>query len=171
MLYGSFGFFIFYFQLCIHTSVVLVSLGSKKELRSGFDTLAGSPKHRTSIVNQSSAVVDSSNDVESEITGAAGHVMTHQQSIDHSISTLRPQVADAIEANEIKAESLDKILENKIIKEKRFEFEKKLEQLRKKHDKEKIRVTTSINDVSDGIRIPTFCMGNKLIKRLSSKTM
>lgn len=150
---------------------MLVSLGSKKDLKSGFDTLTCSPKHRTSIVNQSLSMVDTSNDADNEVTGAVGHVMTHQQSIEHHPTSIPKPMVEQIEINEIKAESLEKILEHKIIKEKRMEFEKKLEQLRKKHDKEKIRVTASINDVSDGIRIPTFCMGNKLIKRLSSKTM
>lgn len=73
---------------------------------------------------------------------------------------------------DISAETLEKILENKLVREKRLEMEKKLESLRKKHDKEKLRVTShKSGDLTDGIRKSKFYMGNKLVKRLSSKNI
>lgn len=38
-------------------------------------------------------------------------------------------------SEEISAESLEKLMENKLVKEKRTELDKKLESLKKKHEK------------------------------------
>lgn len=115
--------------------------------------------------------------------GASGHgqLIQHQLSLDQSCSTsksatlpltsvsLPPEVPECVE---IVAESLDKILDYKIVREKRIEMEKKLEQMRKKHDKEKLRVTSQKSgDLTDGIRKTKFYMNNKLVKRLSNKNM
>lgn len=64
------------------------------------------------------------------------------------------------------AESLEKLMENKVVKEKKQEMEKKLEGLRKKQDKERLRLTSSDLDKSK-----TKFYTNKLVKRLSSKNM
>lgn len=110
------------------------------------------------------------------------HPIQHQLSLDQSCSTSRaaatlnsaaiPITSDLSECNDIVAESLDKILDNKLVREKRAELEKKLETLRKKHDKEKLRVTSHRSgDLTDGIRRSKFYMNNKLVKRLSNKNM
>lgn len=113
---------------------------------------------------------------DSDSGGAVGqHYITHQSSFDHSMtlktSVSAPCTNEPIEMD-ISAETLEKILENKLVREKRLEMEKKLESLRKKHDKEKLRVTShKSGDLTDGIRKSKFYMGNKLVKRLSSKNI
>lgn len=113
---------------------------------------------------------------DSDSGGAVGqHYITHQSSFDHSMtlktSVSAPCTNEQIEMD-ISAETLEKILENKLVREKRLEMEKKLESLRKKHDKEKLRVTShKSGDLTDGIRKSKFYMGNKLVKRLSSKNI
>lgn len=81
---------------------------------------------------------------------------------------------EAIEADAMKAEPLECILAHKVVREKRQEMEKKLESLRKKHDKEKLRICSSSpkagGDASDNKK-SKFNMGNKLVKRLSSKSI
>lgn len=67
------------------------------------------------------------------------------------------------------AEPLEKILENKLVKEKRDALEKKLKALRKNHDKEKLKAAT--DGVDGGVKRSKFSMGNKLVKKLSSKNM
>lgn len=57
-------------------------------------------------------------------------------------------------------------MENKLVKEKKQELEKKLEALKKKHDKERQRLTSADMDKSKA-KFYT----NKLVKRLSSKNM
>ncbi|CAB3385464.1 Hypothetical predicted protein [Cloeon dipterum] len=73
---------------------------------------------------------------------------------------------------EICAESLEQLMESKVVKEKKMELEKKLENLRKKHEKEKARfggqkTTSGDADKSKG----KFYMSHKLVKRLSSKNI
>lgn len=80
---------------------------------------------------------------------------------------------EAIEADAMRAEPLESILAAKVVREKRQEMEKKLESLRKKHDKEKLRICSSpkSGDSSSSEKKSKFNMGNKLVKRLSSKSM
>lgn len=87
-------------------------------------------------------------------------------------STSGAKSSEAIEADAIAAESLESILANKAVREKRLEMEKKLESLRKKHDKEKLRICSSPKaGESSSEKKSKFNMGNKLVKRLSSKNM
>lgn len=71
---------------------------------------------------------------------------------------------------EMAAEPLEKILENKLVKEKKVELEKKLESLRKKHEKKKVTLQTqkSTGDASEKI---SKLINMKLVKRLSSKNI
>lgn len=69
------------------------------------------------------------------------------------------------------AESLEKLMENKLVKEKRLELEKKLESLRKKHEKERLRVHSQKGSIDGEKHKSKFYMSNKLVKRLSSKNM
>lgn len=161
---------------------MLVSLGSKKELRS-LDVIGSSPKHRASIAAASSLSMDAFTGNESDITGGtSSQMIQHQLSLDQTCSTNKQStsaVATSIsitteitEIIDIVAETLEKILDNKLVREKRSEMEKKLEALRKKHNKEKLRVTSQRSgDLTDGIRKTKFYMNNKLVKRLSNKNM
>ena len=71
------------------------------------------------------------------------------------------------------AEPLEKFMENKAVKEKWQELDKKLETLKKKHEKEKNKVQTQVrasHHENDG-KIKSKFYGNMLVKRLSSKNM
>lgn len=163
--------------------VVLVSVGSKKDIRNL--EVISSPKHRASIAATSSQSMDATIGTECDGAGglaAHGPSIQHQLSLDQSCSTSKsntlpiPAVtlsaAETTENIEIIAETLDKILDYKVVREKRVEMEKKLESMRKKHDKEKLRVTSQKSgDLTDGIRKTKFYMNNKLVKRLSNKNM
>ncbi|XP_014229604.1 1-phosphatidylinositol 4,5-bisphosphate phosphodiesterase classes I and II isoform X1 [Trichogramma pretiosum] len=74
-------------------------------------------------------------------------------------------------AEDIVAESLEKLMENKLVKEKKMELEKKLESLKKKQEKEKVKVQNSKGLVDSDNKKSKFNMGNKLVKRLSSKNI
>lgn len=71
------------------------------------------------------------------------------------------------EADEIVAETLEKIFEHKSIREKRETLEKKIRTLKKSHDKKKLEVVQS---EIDGKKSSIFS-SNRLVKRLSSKNM
>lgn len=138
------------------------------------DVMSGSPKHRQSIVAATSLSIDTSTlDFECDISGASSHSIQHQQSVDHQSSNSSTKAtAEPTEIIEIIAEPLEKILDNKLVKEKRMELEKKLESMRKKHDKEKLRVSSQKSgDLADGMKKSKFYMNNKLVKRLSNKNM
>lgn len=72
------------------------------------------------------------------------------------------------EADEIVAETLEKIFEHKTIREKREALEKKIRALKKSHDKKKVEVVQ--NEIGDGKKSSIFS-SNRLVKRLSSKNM
>lgn len=72
------------------------------------------------------------------------------------------------EADEIVAETLEKIFEHKSIREKRETLEKKIRALKKSHDKKKVEVVQ--NEIGDGKKSSIFS-SNRLVKRLSSKNM
>ncbi|XP_025162258.1 1-phosphatidylinositol 4,5-bisphosphate phosphodiesterase classes I and II isoform X4 [Harpegnathos saltator] len=73
--------------------------------------------------------------------------------------------------DDIIAESLEKLMENKLVREKKMELEKKLESLRKKHEKEKMRVQSQKSTIDGEKHKSKFYMSNKLVKRLSSKNI
>lgn len=82
------------------------------------------------------------------------------------------QPADQADANKMVADPLEKIFEDKQVRKKRDALEKELKTLKKNHDKDKIKVTSQKSgDLSDGIKKSKFGMGNKLVKRFSSKNM
>jgi phosphatidylinositol phospholipase C beta len=70
---------------------------------------------------------------------------------------------------ELVAEPVDKILDNKLVKEKRLELEKKLDTLRKKHEKKKMTLQSQKSGDFSEKRSRLIHM--KLVKRLSSKNM
>ncbi|KAG5867225.1 hypothetical protein JTB14_027094 [Gonioctena quinquepunctata] len=67
------------------------------------------------------------------------------------------------------AEPLEKILENKLVKEKKLELEKKLENLRKKHEKKKMSLNSQKS--GDFSEKRSKLVNMKLVKRLSSKSI
>ncbi|KDR24186.1 hypothetical protein L798_07593, partial [Zootermopsis nevadensis] len=75
-------------------------------------------------------------------------------------------------SEDLVAEPLEKFMENKVVKEKLQEMDKKLETLKKKHEKEKGRVQTHGKTSShhDNDRKKKF-YGSMLVKRLSSKNI
>lgn len=75
-------------------------------------------------------------------------------------------------SEDLVAEPLEKFMENKAVKEKLQELDKKLETLKKKHEKEKSRVQAYGKGSSyhDNDRKKKF-YGHMLVKRLSSKNM
>lgn len=172
------------------------SAGATKKDIKFLDASSGSPKPRTASIAASSALSvdilpddasDSSNycvagsstsqlpvvslsGVSSQSTSNPGQ--SSQTTVDQAqAATSSTKSAEAVEADSIVAESLEKILEHKLIKEKRYEMEKKLESLRKKHDKEKLRVCSAQKSGDQADKKSKFYMGNKLVKRLSSKNM
>ncbi|XP_037908044.1 1-phosphatidylinositol 4,5-bisphosphate phosphodiesterase classes I and II [Hermetia illucens] len=151
----------------------IVNSCQRKDLRP-CEPLTGSPKHRSSIVASSAAIsMEAPSDGDSEIpTGAVIPTISHQHSLDQGASVPSKQMAETIlETEEITAEPLEKIIEHKLVREKRLEMEKKLESLRKKHDKEKLKVCSQKGSPSEGLKKPKFSVTNKLVKRLSSKNL
>ncbi|XP_046663735.1 1-phosphatidylinositol 4,5-bisphosphate phosphodiesterase classes I and II isoform X2 [Homalodisca vitripennis] len=73
--------------------------------------------------------------------------------------------------DELIAESIEKLMENKVFKERKSELEKKLEALKKKHEKERSRVQSQKSSSDTEKSKSKFYMGNKLVKRLSSKNI
>ncbi|KMR05229.1 1-phosphatidylinositol- -bisphosphate phosphodiesterase classes i and ii, partial [Lasius niger] len=102
-------------------------------------------------------------DVEDDIPSPA------LQAVDTSINK-SPVNASNI-SDEIMAESLEKLMENKLVREKKMELEKKLESLRKKHEKEKMRMQSQKGSLDGEKHRSKFYMSNKLVKRLSSKNI
>lgn len=70
----------------------------------------------------------------------------------------------------IVAESLEKLMNNKLVLEKKGELDKKLESLRRKHEKERARIQSAKGSV-DGEKHKSKFYNNKLVKRLSTKNM
>lgn len=81
------------------------------------------------------------------------------------------QFSSVAVSDEIVAESLEKLMENKLVREKKIELEKKLESLRKKHEKEKMRLQSQKASFDGEKHRSKFYMSNRLVKRLSSKNM
>lgn len=70
---------------------------------------------------------------------------------------------------EIVAEPVEKILENKLVKEKKMELDKKLENLRKKHEKKKITLQSQKSGDFGGEKKPKLM--NIMFRRISSTNM
>lgn len=161
----------------------------KKDVKSS-DTASSSPKQRSSIgtpaahsttaatitINDTSTVSEtlplSDNNIASGSLGInlGTNLLatTPSQPVETSkISTLPRTQPDITpnEADDIVAETLEKILEHKSIREKRETLEKKVRTLRKSHDKKKIELAQ--NEIGDGKKSSI----NKLVKKLSSKNM
>ncbi|KAH8412514.1 hypothetical protein KR009_002733 [Drosophila setifemur] len=161
-------------------SFVFVQVGGqKKELRP-VESLATSPKHRASISAAAAMSLELPSDrTDGSHRGGAGEdsvsivapSIQHQHSLDQSVSTSIRQVESSqFDVDLVIAEPLDKILDHKSVKEKRLEMEKKLESMRKKHDKEKVKIAGQKSSPLEGKK-PKFAITNKLVKRLSNKSL
>ncbi|XP_032591917.1 1-phosphatidylinositol 4,5-bisphosphate phosphodiesterase classes I and II isoform X2 [Drosophila grimshawi] len=133
-----------------------------------------SPKPRPSISVQATISVDLPSDrtdgQRNDDSSIA--ILQHESSLDASGSTSLRQVdTSQFDVNRVFAEPLDKILEHKSVREKRLEMEKKLESLRKKHDKEKLKIAGQKSSPLDGGKKPKFTITNKLVKRLSNRSL
>ncbi|XP_017857435.1 PREDICTED: 1-phosphatidylinositol 4,5-bisphosphate phosphodiesterase classes I and II isoform X2 [Drosophila arizonae] len=152
------------------------SCGQKKELRP-VESLATSPKHRASISIITSSSVEQPTDRpdggrNDDNVSIVTSGIQHQHSLDQSVSTSIRQVElSQFDVDLVIAEPLEKILEHKSVREKRLEMEKKLESLRKKHDKEKLKIAGQKLSPLDGGKKPKFTITNKLVKRLSNKSL
>lgn len=70
------------------------------------------------------------------------------------------------------AESLPKLMDNKLIKDKQMELEKKIDALRRKQEKERHRTQhPKSSHESDRLRMSKFSMSSRFVKRLSIKSM
>lgn len=111
----------------------------------------------------------------------AGINMSETQDNEDGTPTSTVQVVDASTnkssvnitgmSDEIVAESLEKLMENKLVREKKIELEKKLESLRKKHEKEKLRMQTQKGSIDGEKHKSKFYVSHKLVKRLSSRNI
>ncbi|XP_052899038.1 1-phosphatidylinositol 4,5-bisphosphate phosphodiesterase classes I and II [Anopheles moucheti] len=79
------------------------------------------------------------------------------------------------DGGKIVADPLEKIFDDKQIRKKREALEKELKALKKSHDKEKLKIHAAQKSTDVGGDAPVkkskFGMGNKLVKRFSSKNM
>lgn len=131
-----------------------------------------SPKHRASIgtanqINIEPSIEQSSSDKNVASGGNSTIQLTSVEPIKAATLPRLPEVTSK-EADEIVAETLEKIFEHKSIREKREALEKKIRALKKSHDKKKVEVVQ--NEIGDGKKSSIFS-SNRLVKRLSSKNM
>lgn len=117
--------------------------------------------------------VDNSNARDTaDSASAAMQSIQHQHSLDSTVPTSVRQIEfSQFDVESLTAEPLEKLLEHKSVREKRLEMEKKLESLRKKHDKEKVKICGSKLSPLDSSKKPKFAITNKLVKRLSNKNL
>ncbi|XP_049826197.1 1-phosphatidylinositol 4,5-bisphosphate phosphodiesterase classes I and II-like isoform X2 [Aethina tumida] len=127
----------------------------------------GSPIQRPSITTGAGSVdIATENDLPL-ITPSTNPITIVPMPETNSVSKTVEVKEEKLE--EIVAEPLEKILDNKLIKEKKQELDKKLENLRKKHEKKKM--TLQSQKSSDFPEKRSKLTNMKLIKRLSSKNI
>lgn len=124
----------------------------------------GSPTQRPSIATALPSV-DLSTDNETTITTNVNPISTlpEQNSINKSLDIKEEKLEDVI------AEPLEKIMENKLVKEKKMELDKKLENLRKKHEKKRMTLHTQKSGEFGTEKKKLINMN--LVKRLSRQNM
>ncbi|CAG9858633.1 unnamed protein product [Phyllotreta striolata] len=129
-------------------------------------TTNGSPVQRLSIT-AGNVSVDSVTDSEVPIIPVAISTATAAPVENNSVAKT-PEVKE-VRLEELIAEPIEKILENKLVKEKKQELDKKLETLRRKHEKKKMSLNTQRS--SDFSEKKSKLANMKLVKRLSSKNI
>lgn len=168
------------------------SIGTLRKEIKPTDTATNSPRHRasipvTTVTESSNADAQPTSDNNSSMLGGnaiaittastnlgilttqlpanESPIATSTISISTKASTLPRCPPELSEADDIVAETLEKILEHKSIREKREALEKKIRVLKKSHDKKKVELAQ--NEISEGKKSSI----NKLVKKLSSKNM
>lgn len=137
------------------------------------ESVTTSPKHRPSLTGAATTSVETpiAKD-QADSVSTAMQSMSHQISFDSSVPiSIKQMESSQFDVEVVTAESLDKLMEHKSVREKRLELEKKLESLRKKHDKEKIKICSSKLSPLESSKKPKFAITNKLVKRLSNKNL
>ncbi|XP_075154088.1 phospholipase C at 21C isoform X2 [Haematobia irritans] len=149
--------------------------GQKKELRP-VDSSTISPKHRSSLSTAAASMnAESSNSRDtgdSAVVNSTMQSIQHQHSLDSTAQTstsIKQMESSQFDIDSLTAEPLEKILDHKTVREKRLEMEKKLEALRKKHDKEKVKITGAKASPSESSKKTKFA--SKLVKRISNKNL
>lgn len=126
--------------------------------------LNGSPTQRTSVtVTSTSLDLPAEGDLTQTFPSLTGTV-TEQNSLTKAAEVKEEKV------EEIVAEPLERILENKLVKEKKMELDKKLETLRKKHEKKKMTLQTQKSGEFGGEK-KSKLMNMKLLRRISTTNM
>lgn len=127
----------------------------------------GSPAPRLPIPATGGPSLDLTAEIEAVVT--SGNLLPLPITADQNFIGKSPDSSSPF-PEEIVAEPLEKILENKLVKEKKLELDKKLENLRKKHEKKKITLQSQKSS-GDGTEKRSKLINMKLVKRLSSKSM
>ncbi|CAH1284537.1 unnamed protein product [Diabrotica balteata] len=157
-------------QLAVLTDDMEPTEGTEEQKRSTLTrvskeiTTNGSPVQRPSITTGSISV-ESTTDNEIPIIPMA--ISTSVPVENNSVS--KPVEVKDEKVEELVADSIEKILENKLVKEKKLELDKKLENLRRKHEKKKISLSSQKS--ADFSEKKSKLANIKLVKRLSSKNM
>lgn len=146
----------------------------KKEIKPS-DTASSSPKHRASIGTSNQIAIEqtleqssSENNVASGGVNSTIQLPSAEPNKAATLPRIHTEISASNEADEIVAETLEKIFEHKSIREKREALEKKIRGLKKNHDKKKVELVQS--EIGDGKKSSIFS-SNRLVKRLSSKNM
>ncbi|CAH0561313.1 unnamed protein product [Brassicogethes aeneus] len=121
----------------------------------------GSPLQRPSIIAAGGVSIDVTEN-EVILNQSSPNPITIMSAETNSLAKIESK-EDKIE--EIIAEPLEKILDNKVVKEKKLELDKKLENLRKKHEKKKM--TLHSQKSGDFSEKRSKLINMKLVKRLS----
>ncbi|KAK5643289.1 hypothetical protein RI129_007134 [Pyrocoelia pectoralis] len=159
-------------QLAVLTDDMEAPIGTKDEQKK--DNVAkvtheltsnGSPAPRPVLTSGVGSSVDLITETDVPVTNVAPLVPSTL--VEQNSTTKPPEV---LYVEEIIAEPLEKILENKLVKEKKLELDKKLESLRKKHEKKKATLQSQKSTGETGEKISKL-MNMKLVKRLSSKNI
>ncbi|XP_072396815.1 1-phosphatidylinositol 4,5-bisphosphate phosphodiesterase classes I and II isoform X2 [Diabrotica undecimpunctata] len=157
-------------QLAVLTDDMEPTEGTEEQKRSTLTrvskeiTTNGSPVQRPSITTGSISV-ESTTDNEIPIIPMA--ISTSVPVENNSVS--KPVEVKDEKVEELVADSIEKILENKLVKEKKLELDKKLENLRRKHEKKKISLSSQKS--ADFSEKKSKLANIKLVKRLSSKNI
>ncbi|XP_066146775.1 1-phosphatidylinositol 4,5-bisphosphate phosphodiesterase classes I and II isoform X2 [Euwallacea fornicatus] len=143
--------------------------------RSVKEQINGSPGQRPSIPTGGSSSVDLVTDEgttapAAPLTASVASIELNTPLDGNSVAKQSPiEVNFEERIEEVPVDSLEKILENKSIKEKKIELEKKLDALRKKCEKKK--QTLHSQKSSDCSEKKSKLINIKLVKRLSSKNI
>lgn len=129
-------------------------------------TANGSPTQRPSIPTGTASLdLTAENEVHiTTTTVTTVNVSAEQNSVAKVVEVKEEKI------EEIVAEPLEKILDNKLVKEKKLELDKKLENLRKKHEKKKITLQSQKSGDFSGEK-KSKLMNMKLLRRISNTNM